>query len=107
MFTSELLDAHRDALKEDGTIAELLRRVEQLSAAGEAAFAKVAQLQADLDHKVVVQQSWEELEWLRGELEKDSGLQEAGAELCCKESELQQEAELQETQRELGGARAC
>jgi len=55
--------------------------------------AKVAQLQADLDHKVMVQQDREELEWLRGKLE-DCGLQEVGAELHHKDSELQQEEEL-------------
>jgi len=40
VFTSELMDAHWDTLKE-GTIADLVRRVE-LSAAAEAASAKVA-----------------------------------------------------------------
>ena len=45
MFTSELLDAHRDTLKEkEGTITELLQRVDELSVAGEAASAKAAQL---------------------------------------------------------------
>jgi len=77
VFTSELLDAHRDALKEkEGTIAELLRRMKEHSAAGEVVSSKVSRLQAHLDHEVVVQQGREkELERLRGELEKkDSGL---------------------------------
>ena len=34
-FTSDLLDAHWDALKEEGSITELHRRVEELSATGE------------------------------------------------------------------------
>jgi len=50
--------------------------------------AKVAQLQADLDHKDVVQQGREELERLRGKLE-DSRLQEVGAELHHKHSKFQ------------------
>ena len=45
MFTSDLLDAHRGALKKEGTIAELFRRVEELGAAGEAASSKVARPQ--------------------------------------------------------------
>ena len=35
MLISKLLDAHRDTLKEEGTIAELLRRVEELTVEGE------------------------------------------------------------------------
>ena len=68
MLTFELLDAHRDALKMKGTIVKLLRRVEELNAAGEAVSAKVTLLQVDLDLKVVVQQGREKkLERLRGE----------------------------------------
>ena len=43
MFTSELLDAHRDTLKEkESTIIELLWKVDELSATREVVFAKVA-----------------------------------------------------------------
>ena len=53
MLTSELLDAHRDALKEkDDTITELLQRVEGLNAKGEVVTTKVTRLQANLDHEV-------------------------------------------------------
>ena len=63
MFTSELLDALRDALKEkESTIIELLWKVDELSATREVVFAKVTWLQADLDHEVVVQEGQEELE---------------------------------------------
>jgi len=41
VLTFELLDAHRDALKTEGTIVELLRRVEEINATGEAVSAKV------------------------------------------------------------------
>ena len=77
MLTSELLEAHRDALKEkEGTIAELLRRVE------------------DLDHKTTVQQGREmELERLQGESRERETLlkqlSEAQGELEKKDSELQ------------------
>ena len=57
MLTSELLDTHRDALKEkEGTIVELLWRVEKLDAEGKEATTKITRFQADLDHEVVVQQ---------------------------------------------------
>ena len=67
-MTSELLDDHRDALKEkEGTIAKLRQKVEELSAAGEAAAEKINRLQAE-DQEVAVQSSQKkELEQLRGE----------------------------------------
>ena len=56
MLTSELLDAHRDALKEEGTIDELLQSMDELNAEGKEEIAKITQLQADLDHEAVVMQ---------------------------------------------------
>ena len=45
MLTSELLDAHRDALKEkEGVIAELLQRVEKIAVEGKEAVTKVTWL---------------------------------------------------------------
>ena len=71
MLIFELLDDHREALRE-GRIDELLREVEKLNVAGEAATALIIQLRADLNHEVVVHSSREELERLRVELEKGS-----------------------------------
>ena len=66
MLTSKLLDAHRDVLKEkEGTMAELLRKVEEINAEGKEANTKITQLQADLDNEATVQQGRElELERL-------------------------------------------
>ena len=56
MLTSKRLDAHRDALKEEGTIDELLQSMDELNAEGKEEIAKITQLQADLDHEAVVMQ---------------------------------------------------
>ena len=68
MLTYELLEAHRDALKEKkSTIAELRREVEELASKGKLAD-KISQLQANLDHEAEVQSSREmELERLQRE----------------------------------------
>ena len=56
MLTSELLDAHRDVLREkDGIIAGLLQKVEELNAEGKDATTKITRLQAGLDHEATVQ----------------------------------------------------
>ena len=45
MLTFELLDAHRDVLREkEGVIAELLQRVEKIDVEGKKAVAKVTWL---------------------------------------------------------------
>ena len=55
MLTYELLDAHRDDLREEGIIAGLLQEVEKLNAEGKNAAAKITRLQADLDYEAAVQ----------------------------------------------------
>ena len=52
MLTSELLNDHREALKE-GEIVDLCRWVE-LSATGKAANEKISGLQMDLDNEVAI-----------------------------------------------------
>ena len=60
MLTSELLDAHRDVLREkEGIIAGLLQEAEKLNTEGKDATAKITRLQADLDHEATVQQGQE------------------------------------------------
>jgi len=44
VLISELLDDHREALREEGKIDELLREVEKLNAAGEGATAQISRL---------------------------------------------------------------
>ena len=54
-------------MREEGSIAELLQRVEKIAAEGKEEAAKVT-CQADLDHEAAVQQGREvEMERLRGE----------------------------------------
>ena len=71
MLTSELLDAHRDTLKEmENTIAGLRREVEELASEGKEATGKISRLQADLDHVAEVQRdrrwSWSVCEESQG-----------------------------------------
>ena len=53
-MTSELLDDHQNAMKEEGTITDLRQKMEELNAAREAAAKKINQLQVDLDHEVTI-----------------------------------------------------
>ena len=132
MLTSELLNAHRDVLKEEGITVGLLQKVEKLNAERKDATAKIAWLQGDLDNKTTVLQGREtELEQLREEsrerkallkqlsearreLEKNSKLQKRNSELQelssklrRKNVELQKESELQSTRGNLEEARQC
>ena len=101
MLTFELLDTHRDTLRERrGTIIELLQRMEKLAAEGKEAATKVTRLQADLDHEAVVQRGQEvELERLQGEFRERETLQkqlsDTRGELEKKISELWKDSELQ------------
>ena len=76
MLTSELLDAHRDALWEkDGIIAELLQEAKKLNAEEKDVTAKITRLQVDLHHEAAIQQGQEmELERLRGESKEREAL---------------------------------
>ena len=118
MLTSELLDAHRDALKEkESTIVGLRREVDELASEGKETVDKIFGFQVDLDHEAKVQRGreveveMEQLRWgsrerktlltqlseARGDLErrgsklqkKDSELQEASSKLRWKDVELQ------------------
>ena len=76
MTTSELLNDHQDALKEEGMITELRQKLRELSVTREVATKKINQLLADLDPEVVVQSSWEnEVELLRSEFRERKTLQ--------------------------------
>ena len=90
VMTFELLDNHRDTLKEEGTITELRQKVKELSVAMEAATEKISRLQADLDHEVAVQSSrGKELELLRGESREREALQ---AQLSGVQGELEEKS---------------
>ena len=55
MLTSELLDAHRDVLKEkESIIIGLPWKVEEFNAEGNDTTTKITQLQADLNHEAAV-----------------------------------------------------
>ena len=55
MLIFKLLDDHREAMREnEGKIDELLREVEKLNATGDAATARISQLQADLNLEAMV-----------------------------------------------------
>ena len=82
LHISELLDDHREALKErDGEIADLHRRVEELSAAEKVA-TEISRLRANLDHEAVLRSNRKELKQHRRELEKK------GLEMLKRDSEL-------------------
>ena len=100
MLTFELLDAHRDVLREkESTNVVLLQRVEKLTPEEKEATAKVTRLQADLDHEAAIQQGQEvELERIRGESrERETLLKQLSStqgELEKKSSELRKDSEL-------------
>ena len=51
MLIFELLNDHREALREEGKINELLWEAEKLNVIGEVGTAQSSRLQADLDHE--------------------------------------------------------
>jgi len=96
VLISELLDDYKEAGKEKD-VADLRRRMEDVSTAEKATAKEVNQLRADLDHEALVHPNREEeLKQLRGKLEKK------GSKMLKRDSELQQkELILQTAQREL------
>ena len=61
MLISEFLDDYWDALKaKEGVVADLRRRMEELSVAGKAATEEISWLKVDLCHEVTARSSREE-----------------------------------------------
>ena len=101
MLTFELLDAHRDALKEkESMIPGLCREVKELASKWKEGTSKISHFHADLDHEAEVQRNREvELEQLRWESREREALltqlSEARGELERRGSELKKDSELQ------------
>ena len=61
VLLSELLDDHRDALKErEGEVSDLRQGMEELNAAGKAATEEISRLKVDWGREVVAHSSREE-----------------------------------------------